>query len=64
MIRAGQPHFHILWIGKENLDWECFETLAEALQRGAELALPGESFTIEEVSANCPLLKKRQGSAG
>lgn len=54
------PHFHIHWKDKENPDWECIETLVEALKRAAELAYPGESFTIDEVSEKCPLLKKRQ----
>jgi len=52
------PHFHIRWIDKESLDWECFATQHEASERAQELALDGEAFTIEEVQAKCPLRKK------
>jgi hypothetical protein len=48
-------HFHIHWEHKETLDWECFHTYREATAGAAELAGPKEVFTIEEVSANCPL---------
>ena len=27
---GSSPHFHIRWLGKENLDWECFSTENEA----------------------------------
>ena len=43
-----------------NPDWECLETVADAFMRAADLAYPGESFTLEEVSEKCPLLEKRQ----
>jgi hypothetical protein len=48
------PHFHIHWVGKD-MDWECFDTREEARRRAGELARPGEIFTIEEVSMNCPM---------
>lgn len=54
------PHFHIHWTGNKNPDWECLETVADAFMRAADLAYPGESFTLEEVSEKCPLLEKRQ----
>ena len=65
MIRRtdSSPHFHIQWMGKENLDWECFETPEEARKRAVELSRPGEAFTIKEVSAKCPLPRKQQASA-
>lgn len=50
-------HFHIHWAGKD-LDWECFDTREEARMRAGELARPGESFTIEEVSMNCPMRQR------
>lgn len=49
------PHFHIRWEPKKTLDWECFQTHGEATARAAELALPNEIFSIEEVSTDCPL---------
>jgi len=48
-------HFHIHWSEKERLDWERFDTRAEATRRALELALPGEMFSIQEFSATCPL---------
>ena len=54
----NSPHFHIHWMDKENLDWECFTTQDEARERATDLALPGEAFTIEEIQTKCPLLKK------
>jgi hypothetical protein len=50
-----QTHFHIRWNEKEQLDWECFHTRSEATGRAAEHARPNEEFTVEEVSAKCPL---------
>jgi hypothetical protein len=59
MIRrfGCSPHFHIHWVEKD-LDWECFDTREEARRRAAELAGPGETFTIEEVSMNCPMRQR------
>ena len=48
-------HFHIQWIGKEDLVWECFESHEEARKRAIELLKPGETFWIVEVSTECPL---------
>ena len=48
-------HFHIHWNSKENLDWEGFDSHAEALARALEIARPGEMFVIEEISATCPV---------
>jgi len=52
---SDQLHFHIRWKAKETIDWECFSTREEAMSRALELAHPGENFTIEEVTANCPM---------
>jgi hypothetical protein len=59
-----RPHYHIRWDSKETLDRECLHTYSEAAIRAAELAGPCETFTIEEVSSECPLLKAKSGSAG
>jgi hypothetical protein len=60
---SPHTHFHIHWDENNNLDWECFETESEALGRAMELARPGEEFTIETVSADCPLRKAHSASA-
>ena len=56
-LNFNRPHYHIRWELKETLDWECLHTYSEAKIRAAELAGPYETFTIEEVSSDCPLLK-------
>jgi hypothetical protein len=48
-------HFHIRWENRERLDWECFNTYYEAEARGMELAAPDETFTVEELSDDCPI---------
>lgn len=53
------PHFHIRWGVKEQLDWECFETHAEAEGLARELARPGETFTVEEVPEACPRFRMK-----
>lgn len=63
IVTAQSPHFHIHWRSKKDLDWECFETLAEAMTRAGELAGPEELFTIEEVFPKCPILKGRHSTA-
>lgn len=58
IIRFGcSPHFHIHWVG-QRLDWECFDTREDAQRRAVELAHPGETFTIEEVSTKCPMRER------
>jgi hypothetical protein len=52
-----RPHYHIHWGNKQTLDWQCFQSYAEASKCASELAGPHEAFTIEEVSLDCPLLK-------
>ena len=53
--KYSPSHFHIRWESKETLDRECFRTHFDATSRAVELAGPNEIFTIEEVSADCPL---------
>jgi hypothetical protein len=55
----SSPHFHIRWEENPTLDWECFATYSEAANRARELAAPNEQFLIEEVHAECPLLRER-----
>jgi hypothetical protein len=58
-----RTHFHIHWCGKEEIDWECFDTHADAKMRALELAQPGEEFEIEEISVQCPLRGAKGASA-
>lgn len=60
---GSSPHFHIRWLGKENLDWECFSTENEAKERATSLMFPGEAFTIEEVYMECPLRELMKANA-
>jgi len=49
-----QVHYHIRWSGKAALDWECFNTHAEAEASAKRLLLQGETYTIEEHDEACP----------
>lgn len=60
---SQKTHFHINWRKSDRLDWESFNTRAEAMARVLNLARPGEMFTIEEVSARCPLCGPKARSA-
>ena len=53
------PHYHIHWSGKATLDWERFETKAEAEKSARELVHPHESYTIEEHDGTCPRCGRR-----
>jgi hypothetical protein len=53
MKNGNGSHYHIHWTGK-TLDWERFDTSAEAEASARELMLPGETFTIEEHGESCP----------
>jgi hypothetical protein len=46
------PHYHIRWSGAA-LDWERFNTHAEAEASAKQLARPGETYTIEELDGDC-----------
>jgi len=48
-------HFHIFWTQNHLMDWQCFETRAEATMRAMELVQPGETFSVEEILLQCPL---------
>jgi len=48
-------HFHIFWTQNQLMDWQCFETRADATMRAMELAQPGETFSVEEILLQCPL---------
>jgi hypothetical protein len=50
-----RAHFHIFWTRSARMDWECFNTRADATMRAVELAQPGEAFRIEEILVQCPL---------
>jgi hypothetical protein len=62
-LEFNRPHYHIRWEHKLTLDWECFQTYYEASIRAAELAGPEETFTIQEVSSDCPSHKAKSASA-
>lgn len=47
-------HYHIHWSTKEILDWEAFDSSAEAETSAQQLVRPGETYTIEERAENCP----------
>jgi len=53
MNRNKGLHYHIHWTGK-TLDWERFDTSADAEASARKLALPGETFTVEEHGESCP----------
>jgi hypothetical protein len=49
-----RPHYHIRWKYEPTLDWQCFHSYSDAYTLAAQLAKPHESFTIDEVSSECP----------
>jgi hypothetical protein len=51
-------HYHIKWSGKPALDWERFDTSADAEASARKLALPGETFTVAEHGESCPRCMK------
>ena len=56
-------HFHIHWIKKKILDWEPFNTHADAQARAQELAGSNEIFTVEELSVKCPVCGGKAATA-
>lgn len=50
---ASMTHYHIHWSGKEQLDWEAFDSHADAEISAAQLVRPGETYKIEERDRNC-----------
>jgi hypothetical protein len=65
LIRASYGrHFHIRWSGQTCLDWQPFESRAEANAEASHLARPGEIFSIEAVDETCPqCIKFKSGKA-
>ena len=56
-------HFHIRW-SNGKIDWETFNSELDAIA-AAELALPGETYVVEQFDADCPqcsqLIQKAAG---
>lgn len=50
--RQRKVHFHIRW--PEKLDWERFESEAEAAARAEEIVRPDETYSIEPFNGDCP----------
>lgn len=48
-----QLHYHIRWSGKTELDWEGFDTRANAEASAKYLVRPGETYIIEEHGQSC-----------
>jgi hypothetical protein len=48
-------HFHIRWItaDKSTIDWEAFASRDEAEHKARRLAVPPETFAIEEFDSSC-----------
>jgi hypothetical protein len=47
-------HYHIRWSGNVPLDWECFNTYADAEARAKQLLRQDETYSIEEYDETCP----------
>jgi hypothetical protein len=58
-----RTHFHIFWTLSGRMDWECFDTRADATMRAMELVQPGETFSVEEILLQCPLRGAKAASA-
>ena len=56
-------HFHIHWTTKKILDWEPFNTHNEAMARAQEVAGLSDLFSVEELSAKCPICGAKAASA-
>ena len=53
LMDRNTPHYHIRW-SNAALDWERFDTQAEAEASAKQLARPDETYTIEEFEGACP----------
>ena len=51
----GGIHYHICWADPSgpNIDWQVFDSPAEARASAENLARPGEAFTVEGFGDNC-----------
>ena len=54
MDHTQLPHYHIRWSWRTALDWQCFNTRAEADARAKELVRREETYAIEEHDGACP----------
>ena len=52
-VPPPQLHYHIRWSSKAALDWESFNTRAEAEDGASQLVRPGETYIIEEHDSAC-----------
>ena len=52
-MNRKNAHYHIRWSGKEALDWEAFDSRADAEIGAAQLVRFGETYTIEERDQDC-----------
>ena len=50
---AAQPHYHIRWSDTGDLDWQVFDTAAEANSAATSIVLRGETYVIEETGETC-----------
>ena len=50
-------HYHICWSRVVPLNWECFNTHADAEASAELFILQGETYTIEEHGEECPQCK-------
>jgi hypothetical protein len=46
-------HYHIRWSPNVALDWQAFDTRAEAEVNAKQLVRRGETYTIEEYDGLC-----------
>lgn len=52
---STKKHFHILWLPRNILDWEPFDTRKEAEAAARDFARKDESHSIKEFdSTSCP----------
>lgn len=47
------PHYHIRWSTTGALDWEIFDTRAEAYDAAKLLVRRGETYTVERFDLTC-----------
>ena len=45
-------HFHIRW-SSATVDWDAFKSEQEAMAAAEHLALPGETYAVEQFDGDC-----------
>jgi hypothetical protein len=55
-------HYHIRWSGIARLDWEPFQSTAEAEKSARQLLREGETYSIEEMDASCARCAKAKAA--